>query len=250
MEKYKDLGILFISPIIGMTQSLTSTFNFFTKLGANFIGIDVFDDQKISKSLLRILNLTILPWSNMFRIRYANNFNEEVLFNNISNAISKLKSEGKTKIIIGGMSGGFIFASRFVQKPPDDEVRLISTTNSNYIKGLFGISPLIFYPSGVNRIASDLSLIPNYIPTLLVWGDNDTIVPKETIHKAQELAKKSTHIKIQILAGEELGLKSKSIRHQFFGGEDFIKPFTNIFWNKNAELATIDEITNMISKIK
>ena len=248
-KTYNDIGIVFIGPIVGLPPSLISAFDFFKNQGIAIEGIDIWEEQKIKKTLWNILGLTMLPGSYKKRVRFANDYNEIQLFDLVLNKIGILKNSGANKIIIGGMSGGFIFASRIMQKPLDNGVPILINTIQPYIKGLFGVSPLIFYPKEVTRQGADLELLPPSLPTFLIWGDNDTIIPKETIPKAKEISKKNTEIRTVVIKGSDVGQKDGSIKHQFFGGKDFVKPFKNIFWNEKAEKIAINHISDLIKLI-
>lgn len=247
---YKDIGILFISPIIGLPPSLIAAFDVLKKQGVKIDGVDIFEGQNIKKNAWKILGLTVFPGSHKRRIQFANQYDERRLFEIITGKIDKLKAQGITKIILGGMSGGFIFAARMAHIPPDSEIAPYALRCQPFIKGLFGISPLILYPADVMRKGSDLGLIPFHIPTLLIWGDADTIVPEGTIAHSQKHAEKSKHIKCLVIKGSDVGRKNGSIKHQFFGGKDFVKPLTNIYWNASAEKKALEEIGNMIKMIR
>ncbi|GEM_PF-2834817 len=245
----EDVGILFVGPIIGLPPSLISAFDVFKERGIGIEGVDIFEGQNIKKNLSTILGLTILPGSQKRRIEFANNYNERHLFEVILNKISSLKARGKKRIIIGGMSGGFIFASRMVQVPPDRDAASYALKAKPFISGLFGISPLIFYPSGVFQKGADLESIPSHVPTTLIWGDADTIVPKGTIAYGQRISQKKVHVKCRVIRGSEAGSKDGKLKHQFFGGKDFIKPLTNVYWNPKAEGIALEEITNIVKTI-
>lgn len=248
-EKYGDIGIIFIGPIIGMPKSLIAAFDFLKENGAMVETVDVWDGQKLKKNLWRILRLTILPGSHKQRVKFANSYNEEVLFENIVNKIRSLKAHNKKKIILGGMSGGFVFASRLAQMPLHNDLTKYEDELRPFIKGIFGVSPIIFYPAGVNRSSANLELIPSHIPTTLIWGDADYIIPEGTINHSHNISKKNGNIKNVVISGKEVGHKNGSIRHQFFGGEDFVKPLKNIFWNKKAEKMAIDHLHDLIKRI-
>ncbi len=245
---YEDIGIVFISPIIGMPDSLLDTFNPLVKQGMKIEGVDIWEGQNFKKSLWSILRLTILPGSNQKRINFANKYDEQVLFEKISEKIEKLKSKGIKKIILGGMSGGFIFASRLAQIPIEDELAKYASVTQSLLKGVFGVSPLIFYPPDVKSSSANLKLIPSSIPVLLIWGDADTIIPKGTIEHAKDLSKDLKNLKSLIVRGSDVGLKDGTIRHQFFGGVDFVKPLKNVFWNKKAEDIVLENIQDFINK--
>ena len=249
LSNYNNIGIVFIGPIIGLPPSLMSTFSMLKEYGVDIEGVDIWENQDLKKNLWNILRLTILPGSHKKRIHFANNFNEKKLFELILKKIDILKNKGKGKIILGGMSGGFIFASRIIEKPLTDEIPQYAHKIQPLIKGLFGISPLIFYPLEVTKKSANLELIPKNIPTILIWGDNDIIIPKGTITLGEEISRKNTAIKSIIIHGPEVGMKNQSIKHQFFGGKDFIKPFSNIFWNEKAEKIASNHLNNLIKKI-
>ncbi len=246
---YDDIGILFISPIIGLPPSLISAFDALKMYGVEVEGVDIFEGQNIKKSLWKVLGLTALPGSHKRRVKFANNYNERRLFEIISSKIDNLKVRGRKKIIIGGMSGGFIFASRMAQVPPDHDIAPYATKAQPFIKGLFGISPLIFYPSEVHQESAHLELIPRHIPTTLIWGDADTIIPKGTIAHGQSIAEKKSHIRYRVIRGSEVNRKEGSVKHQFFGGRDFCKPLTNAYWDATAEQIALEEIHNLIKMV-
>jgi len=246
---YNDIGIVFIGPIIGLPKSLMATFDFLKHKGVEIEGVDIWEDQEKKKNLFNILGLTILPGSHKKRVAFANNYKEHILFENIINKIEKLKKEGRHNIILGGMSGGFVFASRLAQMPLDNDLIKHKDKIQPFIKGLFGVSPIVFYPEEVTQKGANLELIPSHIPTTLIWGDADHIIPKETITHSQKISQKNGNIKNIVINGEDVGHKNGSIRHQFFGGEDFIKPLKNVFWNKKAEDKAIGHIHDFIKKI-
>lgn len=240
-ERLDNIGIIFVSPIIGLTESLMQTFAPLTERGAGLEGIDIFDGHHGKKTLLKILGLTMLPGSHSRRLRFANEFDEKRIFLRIGALIDRFIKEGKTNIILGGMSGGFIFASRYVQIPPDSDVKsILQPHQRECAKALFGVSPLVYYPPGVHRRGARLEEIPSHIPTLLVWGDRDTIIPKGTIQHSLVYARQTAHIRCKIIQG---------VRHQFFGGKDFVRPFKNIFWNPQAERVAMQEIIYHIESI-
>ncbi len=247
---YRDTGIIFISPIIGITASLISIFDSLKNDGVDIEGVDIFENQNVSKGLLTILGLTFLPGNNARRIAFANRYNEHRLFEIISSKLDHLISRGKKKILIGGMSGGFIFAARMAQISPDSDIAPYALKARPFIRGVFGISPLIFYPKGVNQKGADLELIPPNLPTVLIWGDADTIIPEGTIAYSQNIAQQRKHIKNRIIRGSDVGLKDGTIRHQFFGGRDFVKPLKNIFWNASAERIALEEIRALVKSIQ
>ena len=243
-----DIGIVFVGPIIGITPSLIAAFNPIIDKGASLIGVDIFDDSYEKKTFWKIIKLTMHPHAHSNRIKFANSFPEHKVFNKITAAIKQLIEQGKKKIVLGGMSGGFIFAGRVVQSPPDQEVLSHSVYElRHHIVGLFGISPLIFYPPGVHRPDVSLDLIPLNIRTLLFFSDGDDIIPPDTIEYAESMAKAYKHIKIRHLKCGEFSVKSKKIKHQYFGGRDFIGPIKNVFWHPEAEARTID-ITHALLK--
>lgn len=246
---YNDIGIVFIGPIVGLPASLISTFDTFKKRGIDVETVDIWEGQNIKKNLWNILRLTIFPGNHKRLVQFANNYNEHKLFEIILNKIDKLKTQGSEKIILGGMSGGFIFASRIVQISLDGDLVPHAQKIQHFIKGLFGISPLVFYPPDVLQRSADLKFIPSHIPTILIWGDADTIIPKETITHSQEISKNHNNIKSFVIRGSDVGRKDRSIRHQFFGGRDFIRPLKNIFWNPKAETLAIDYIYDLIKSI-
>lgn len=231
----KDVGVIFVSPIIGMTEGLIRAFDPLTERGASIIGVDIYGDDYEKKTFLKVLKLTILPGANPRIIKFANEFPEHKVFDKIATAILKF-IEMKKKIFIGGMSGGFIYAARIVQTPPDEE---ISTHNvldfRKHVLGLFGISPLIFYPRQIHRPGVQLDCIPANIKTKLFFGDSDSIIPAGTIEYANKISQELEHIDTHNLRSEFFKYKPNSIRHQFFGGSDFIWPLKNPFWRPEAE---------------
>ncbi len=248
-DNYKDMGLVFIGPIIGLPQSLLDAFNPLKDRGLSIEGVDIWEGQNIKKNLWTILGLTILPGSDKRRINFANKFNEPILFENIIEKIAKMRERGVKHIILGGMSGGFVYASRLAQHPIEDELNKYGHIQS-HIKGLLGISPLTFYPKHVTQKGADLELIPAHIPTILIWGDNDTIIPEGTINQSHKISKKSDIIRHTVIKGSDVGEKDGVVRHQFFGGEDFVKPLKNVFWNKKAEKLALDNIEDFIKDLK
>jgi hypothetical protein len=240
-SNFKNIGVVFVGPIIGLPPSLLAVFDPLKERVIGIEGVDILEGQHIKKNLRTILSLTVLPGSHQKRIILANNYNEKLLFEMIVEKIERLKKHGKTKIIIGGMSGGFIFASRLTQAPSDDEAEPYAAKIRPLIKGLFGISPLLFYPSGVLQHGAALESIPSEIPTILVWGDDDLIIPKGTIPYAERISREHINIKYRIIKG--------GVKHQFFGGKDFIKPLTNRYWDTEAEKIALQEIEELIKKV-
>lgn len=245
-----DIGIVFVGPIIGITPSLIHTFKPITDNGASLIGIDIFDDSYEKKTFWKIIKLTMHPRAHSNRIRFANAFPEHKVFDKIRDAINQLIRQGKKKIVLGGMSGGFIFVGRIVQSPPDQEVREHSVYElRHHVVGLFGVSPLIFYPPGVQRPDVSLNLIPFNIRTLLFFSDGDDIIPPGTRENAESTAKTYSHIKVRHLKCGEFPNKSKSIKHQYFGGRDFVRPLKNVFWHPEAEACTIDMVHALLREL-
>jgi len=246
---YEDVGIVFIGPIIGLPPSILAAFDDLRKEGVDIEGVDIFEGQKIKKNLLTVLGLTIFPGSHKRRVAFANSFDEKRLFKIILEKVNTLKKAGKKKIILGGMSGGFIFAARMAHQPPDQEIEPFAKQVQKDIKALFGISPLIFYPSAVKQKGADLDLLPAHIPTLMIWGDADQIIPEGTIEHAQNYSQKSSHIKSYVIRGSDINKKDQTIKHQFFGGKDFIKPLKNIYWDALAEKIALEKINDLIKMI-
>ena len=236
-----DIGIVFVGPIIGVTPSLIEAFKPITDKGASLIGVDIFDDSYEKKTFWKIIKLTMHPRAHLNRISFANTFPEYKVFDKIKDAIIKLTQQGKKKIVLGGMSGGFIFAGRVLQSPPDQEVLNHDVYELRHqVVSLLGISPLIFYPPGVHRPDVSLDLIPFNIRTLLFFSDGDDIIPPGTVEYAESVAKVYNHIKVKHLKCEEFSTKLKKIKHQYFGGRDFVGPIKNVFWHPEAEACTID----------
>ncbi len=249
LSSHEHTGIIFIGPIIGVPPSLVATFDVLKNNGVKIETIDIFDVQNIKKGLWKILGLTLLPGSHKRRIKFANSYDEQKLFETIYNKINSLSEKGVRKIVLGGMSGGFVFAARMIQTLPDDDVNPYISKTRSLIKGLFGISPIIFYPPEVSKRGADLNLIPTHIPTTLIWGDDDNIVPKGTILYGQKISQQRKHIKCRVLKGSEVGIKDGKLKHQFFGGKDFIKPLTNVYWNSKAERIALEEITKIVKTV-
>ena len=235
----KNTGIIFIGPIIGFSPSLNAVFNSLRGDGVLVEGIDIFEEQNLKKTSWKLLGLTALPGSHKRRVAFANNYNEPLLFGIIKERIEKLKAQGVKKIILGGMSGGFIFAARAAQDFHDPSIR-----------GLIGISPLVFYPAEVFQKGVDLSAVPPHIPTLLIWGDSDSIVPEGTISYAERIAKHHPHVFTRVIRGSEAGVKDGKIKHQFFGGRDFTGKIKNAFWNEAAEKIAVRSIEDMVNSIQ
>jgi len=246
---YETVGIVFVGPIIGMPPSLLDAFAPLTKLGIAIEGVDIFEGQTVRRNLRTVLGMTMLPGAHKRRVRFANAFDEALLFGNIRQRIERLKEGGRTRLILGGMSGGFIFASRMVQSPPDAELSSNPAPFAYPIAGLFGISPLVFYPPGVTRLGADLALVPSNVPTVLIWGDGDDIVPSGTIEHCERLEQQGAHLHCQTIRGPQVGVKEGRVRHQFFGGRDFIGPLKNAFWNESAQRIAIEKIQTLIDKI-
>jgi hypothetical protein len=246
---HSGVGVVFISPIIGLSDSMISTFDTLKEHGMDVEVIDTWEVQGMKKNLWDILRLTAFPGNHKKRIEFTNNYNEHRLFEVILGKIDDMIARGKKKIILGGMSSGFIFSSRIVQISLDDDLIPRAQKIKPFIRGLFGISPLIFYPQGVFKKGADLELIPSHIPTTLIWGDFDIEIPKETISHSQKISENSDNIKSLVIRGSDVGFKDGSIRHQFFGGKDFIKPLKNIFWNPKAEAIVINNIYDFIKNI-
>jgi dienelactone hydrolase len=243
---YETVGIVFVGPIIGMPPSLLDAFAPLVEQGLAIEGVDIFEGQPVRRNMRTVLGMTMFPGAHKRRVRFANAFDEALLFGHIRHRIERLKERGRTRLILGGMSGGFIFASRMVQSPADPE--LGSSTVSSPIAGLFGISPLVFYPPEVTRIGADLTLVPASVPTALLWGDGDNIVPDGTIEHCEKIAQQCQHLHCRTIRGSEVGVKEGRVRHQFFGGRDFIGPLTNAFWNQRAERLAIEELQALIDK--
>src|SRR5258708_2478649 len=100
---YGDIGIIFVSSIIGLSPSVISAFDVLKAKGVAIEGVDIFEGQNIEKGFWKILGLTALPGSHARRVKFANNFDENRLFEIISARIEKLKNQGKKNIILGGM---------------------------------------------------------------------------------------------------------------------------------------------------
>jgi pimeloyl-ACP methyl ester carboxylesterase len=245
---YKTVGIVFVGPIIGMPPSLLDAFTPLTEQGVAFEGVDIFEGQTVQRNLRTVLGMTMLPGAHKRRVRFANAFDESLLFGHIRRRIERLKERGCKKLILGGMSGGFIFASRVVQSPSDPEIDSSTVSSATPVAGLFGISPLVFYPPGVTRIGADLSLVPSSVPTTLIWGDGDDIVPSGTLENCEHVAQQYKHVHCRTIRGPEVGVKAGRVRHQFFGGRDFIGPLTNAFLNERAQSIAIEELRTLIDK--
>lgn len=240
-DNLNDIGIVFVGPIIGITPSLINTFKPIIDKGASLIGVDIFDDSYEKKTFWKIIKLTMHPRAHANRIRFANAFPEHKVFDKIRDAINQLIQQGKNKIVLGGMSGGFVFVGRVLQSPPDQEILEHDVYDlRHHVIGLFGISPIIFYPPGVHRPDVSLDLIPFNIRTLLFFSDGDDIIPPGTMEYVESVAKAYPHIKSRYLKCEEFSNKSKSIKHQYFGGHDFVRPLKNVFWHPEAEACTIN----------
>ena len=243
------MGIIFISPIIGLTRSLMDTFKPLTERGAHVIGVDIFDEHSEKKTFWKVLGLTMLPGANSRRVAFANTYNEDIVFDKIEAAIQKLQDLGKKRIVVGGMSGGFIFAARAVQDPADLEIQDHAVRKQRgRVHGLFGISPLIFYPHGVYRPDIRLDRIPQSIPTILFFANEDDILPSGTIEYALQISKTHSNIRVHCLDCSAYG-EEKPIRHQFFGGEDFIWRIKNAFWHPQAERHVLQIKTEFLKEI-
>jgi hypothetical protein len=250
LKTYEKIGIVFVGPIVGLPPSLVRVFDPLRAAGVGFEGVDIFERQNFKKDAWTILGLTMFPGSHNRRIRFANNFNESPVFEMIREKIEALKTRGKTKIILAGMSGGFVFASRMAQVPLESEVAPFALPVSASIKGLCGVSPIVFYPPGVLRIGSNLALIPEHIPTVLIWGDGDHIIPRGTIEYCENVSRSRSNMLCRVIHGPEVGLKAGSVQHQFFGGRDFIGPLKNIHWDKKAENIAREEIGKLVEGIQ
>jgi pimeloyl-ACP methyl ester carboxylesterase len=245
---YETVGIVFVGPIIGMPPSLLDAFTPLTEQGVSIEGVDIFEGQTVQRNLRTVLGMTMLPGAHQRRVRFANAFDEALLFGHIRHRIERLKERGCKRLILGGMSGGFIFASRVVQSPSDPEIDTSTVSSAHPVAGLFGISPLVFYPPEVTRIGADLSLVPSSVPTTLIWGDGDDIVPTGTLEHCERSAAQHNHISCRTIRGSQVGVKEGRVRHQFFGGRDFIGPLTNAFWNERAQRVAIEELKTLIDK--
>lgn len=245
---YETVGVVFVGPIIGMPPSLLDAFAPLTERGLAIEGVDIFEGQTVRRNMRTVLGMTMLPGAHKRRVRFANAFDEALLFGNIRNRIERLEERGRTRLILGGMSGGFIFASRMVQSPSDPELGSSTVSSAHPIAGLFGISPLVFYPPGVTRVGADLALVPSSVPTVLVWGDGDDIVPVGTVEHCERIARQHQHLHCRTIRGPQVGVKEGRVRHQFFGGRDFIGPLKNAFWNERAERLAIEELQTLVDK--
>lgn len=238
-------GIVFISPIIGVPPSLREILSYFTKQGFPVETVDIFERQD-ERSFWKVLGLTALPGAHGRRVAFANAYDEVRMFSRIYDAIRRLQDKGCERIVLGGMSGGFIFASRIVQYPLDEEIdgsqRIPAQAE---VVGVFGVSPLLFYPSGVERLGAHPDRIPARIPVALVWGADDDIVPLGTLDNGLSLAKAHLHITIEVLRRSNFSAH-KPVRHQFFGGKDFIGPLPNAFWHPQAEQAALQFVCDQI----
>lgn len=239
------VGIVFICPIIGLTRSLSETFSFFRKRGFPVEMVDIVHENE-KRSFWKVLTLVALPGAHKRRIDFGNKYDESKLFIRVYESICRLQKGGYTRIVLGGMSGGFIFASRVAQLPHDDELEggRWQSIHPNIV-GVFGVSPLLFYPAGVQRRPANPERIPTHIPVILVWGQDDQIVPIGTIEYGFSLAQKYTNITSKVLRRSDFKEKRK-IRHQFFGGKDFNGPLHNIFWHAAAEKVALETIANGI----
>lgn len=245
-----DIGVIFVSPIVGLTTSLMDSFKPLIDRGVSVIGVDIFGEDYEKKTFWKIVKLTILPGAHSRRISFANSFPEHKIFDKIEDATRTLVDQGKNKIVLGGMSGGFVFAARVAQSPPDHEIRNHTVQELKHrIVGLFGISPLLFYPQGVHRPDVKLHQIPSRVQTILFFGNNDSFLPPGTIKHAKEATKMNKHIQVKTLIQKEFGNKSKPVRHQFFGGEDFVGPLKNMFWHPEAEALVLDKMYTFLQKI-
>ncbi|MDP3901876.1 MAG: hypothetical protein Q8Q37_02800 [bacterium] len=245
-----NLGIVFISPIIGLTKSMMDVFDPIVKEGAFVVGVDIFDDSYEKKTFWKVLKLTVLPGAYQRRIKFANSFPESRVFDKIEEGIKECLSRGKSKIVLGGMSGGFVFAGRVVQEPSDEEIKKHSVRNlKNHIVGLFGISPLIFYPQGVVRPAVKLEHIPPNIRTLLFICDDDEIVPEGTLEYAIDISEKYKNVETKCLNCEDFNNGLKPLKHNFFGGKDFIGFMKNRFWHPEAERCVLEHKMEFFKKM-
>ncbi len=245
---YETVGIVFIGPIIGMPPSLLDTFAPLVERGLAIEGVDIFEGQTVRRSMRTVLGMTMLPGAHKRRVSFANAFDEALLFGHVRHRIERLKERGCTRLILGGMSGGFIFASRVVQSPSDPEIDSSTVSSAHPIAGLFGISPLVFYPPGVTRLGADLALVPSSIPTTLIWGDGDDIVPVGTVEHCERIAQQYGHVRCRTIRGPQVGVKEGRVRHQFFGGRDFIGPLKNAFWNEQAQRLAVEELQTLVDK--
>ncbi|HEY5955657.1 MAG TPA: hypothetical protein VIV60_03845 [Polyangiaceae bacterium] len=245
---YETVGIVFIGPIIGMPPSLLDAFAPLAERGLAIEGVDIFEGQAVRRNMRTVLGMTMLPGAHKRRVRFANAFDEALLFGHIRHRIERLKERGCKRLILGGMSGGFIFASRMVQSPCDPEIGSSNGLSVLPIAGLFGISPLVFYPPEVTRIGADLALVPSSIPVALIWGDGDDIVPSGTIEHCERIARQCEHLQCRTIRGPHVGVKEGGVRHQFFGGRDFIGPLKNAFWNERAQRLAIEDVQMLVDK--
>ena len=243
-----NVGIVFVSPIVGLTPSLSASFQPLIDEGATYIGIDIFDAVRKPKTFWKILGLTMLPGAHKRRIAFANTFEERRVFDRIEEAIRELRAKGK-KVVLGGMSGGFIFVSRIVQNTSDSELAGHPVRElAEYVVGLFGISPLIYYPLGVYRPDTRLDAIPAHMPTILFFADGDDIIPPGTVKYAEEASNELPNIAVHFLRRHDFHAPMP-LKHQYFGGPDFVSPLTNIFWHPPAEKYTIDLKYDFLKKI-
>lgn len=245
---YETVGIVFVGPIIGMPPSLLDAFAPLVERGLAIEGVDIFEGRTVRRSMRTVLGMTMLPGAHTRRVRFANTFDEALLFGHIRHRIERLKERGCSRLILGGMSGGFIFASRVAQSPSDPEIDSSHGSPALPIAGLFGISPLVFYPPGVTRLGADLTLVPSSVPTALIWGDGDDIVPVGTIEHCERIAQQYDHVHCRTIRGPQVGVKEGRVRHQFFGGRDFIGPLRNTFWNERAERLAIEELQALVDR--
>lgn len=238
-------GILFVSPIIGIPPSLRETFSPFIRRGFPVEFVDIFERPK-EKSFWKVLGLTALPGAHARRVAFANAYNEVHMFSRMYDAIRRLQDRGCDKIILGGMSGGFIFSSRIAQVPLDNELDYNTwSAIQPLITGVFGISPLLFYPIGVECLGSRPDRIPSHTPVVLVWGEDDDIVPSSTMVYGQSLVQAYPHIIMKILRKSDFP-EQKAMRHQFFGGKDFVGFLPNSFWHPQAEQVALQFICDNI----
>lgn len=248
LKKLNEVGIIFVGPIIGVPESLDKTFDHLRNEGATVITIDIFNVLKKKKGLLQILGLTLLPGSHKRRVSFANKYPEKKVFAEIFKIYKQLKEQGIDKIVLGGMSGGFIFASRLTQIPPDTEIDASTYSSMKEdIIGLIGISPIIYYPQEVKRKGADLKKIPENIKTQLFFGDSDTIVPEGTVNYAKKIATSKKNISTYIFMSDNFNQRG-GIKHQYFGGDGYVGKLKNIFWHPEAEKENLKIIYHELTK--
>src|SRR3989344_724405 len=101
MKDFSSVGIIFVSPIIGIAPSMLATFHPLVDRGAEIRGVDIFEGHYGKKTLWKLMRLTLLPRAHQYRVAFANALDEDVVFKKINSVIERFSDEGRTNIILG-----------------------------------------------------------------------------------------------------------------------------------------------------